>query len=299
MHLLKRVLLCALMGVVIGWFSKGLESQDPACCQMVYLRGGSFQMGSSAPVYPEDGEGVRPAHVKPFAIDTCTVTNAAFARFVELTGYVTEAEKFDWSYVWDYVYQGNESDIVMRVQSSPWWLGVRGATWKQPYGPGSSVLGREEHPVVHVSWRDANRYCRWRGGRLPTEAEWEFAARGGLTDTDFPWGNDPIQPHHANTYQGDFPEAPVAEDGFVTTAPVCAFPPNSYGLYQMIGNVWEWVHDNMQLSKGGSFMCHSSYCQRYRISARHKQTPDTSSIHLGFRCTYTDRLITRIQRLHV
>jgi formylglycine-generating enzyme len=280
---------------------------------MVLISEGAFLMGSdSALVFHADGEGpVREVTTSAFWIDTTTVTNADFARFVDDTGYLTEAETFGWSFV--FFGQLDEETRERHVQGSAsdasWWSGVAGATWRTPTGPGSSVDALLDHPVVHVSWNDAVAFAQWCGKRLPTEAEWERAARGGLTQSDFPWG-DELEPNAtfmANTWQGTFPTENTAADGFRWTAPVNAFQPNGYGLFNVSGNVWEWTADwfspswhassshttrrnpqgptsgSAKVTKGGSFMCHASYCNRYRLSARSSATPDTSLSHTGFR----------------
>ncbi|MBO0745511.1 MAG: formylglycine-generating enzyme family protein [Candidatus Dormibacteraeota bacterium] len=276
---------------------------------MVELEGGTFLMGSDAGEgHPGDGEApVREVTLRPFKIDPVTVTNADFAAFVKRTGYVTEAERLGWSFVfWQFL----EPEIALgaeRVPSVPWWVGVRGATWRAPEGPGTSIGDRQHHPVVHVSWNDAMAYCAWRGARLPTEAEWEYASRGGLEQRRYPWGNEltPGGAHRCNIWQGHFPDRNTGEDGYVGTAPVRAFSPNRFGLYNTSGNVWEWCADwfspdfhrtgsrtdptgpplgSARVLRGGSYLCHRSYCNRYRVAARTSNTPDTSTGHMGFRC---------------
>ena len=264
------------------------KTTDP--CQRQALPGGWLQMGTTNPVYPEDGEAARTVFVHPFSIDTCEVSNSKF-WWNTPEPRQTDAHRYGWSYVWHYLYKGKDKDVEGVVPGQPWWLGIRGAVWDHPEGPDSDLSGRWDHPVVHISWNDADRYCRRQGGRLPTEAEWEFAARGGLHNALFPWGNDSLSDengvYQANVYQGEFPNHPVAKDGYLATAPVASFSPNRYGLYNTVGNVWEWVSGGSSaMTKGGSFMCHSSYCKRFRIAARHSHSPDTTSLHIGFRCAY-------------
>lgn len=278
---------------------------------MVELAGGTFLMGTDYPGgFEDDGEGpVREVYVSPFAIDRFPVTNAEFARFADATGYSTEAECFGWSFVfWLQVPADRAEELVEdSVAAAPWWLKVRGAFWRAPEGPGSTLEGRPDHPVVHVSWNDAAAYASWAGKSLPREAEWELAARGGLVQKLYPWGDEltPEGRHLCNIWQGEFPYRNTAEDGYAGTCPVDAFPPNRYGLSSMTGNAWEWCADwfgnsfpaegvagdpagpasgQARVMKGGSFLCHASYCNRYRVGARTANTPDSSSSHVGFRC---------------
>lgn len=278
---------------------------------MIQLPGGSFLMGTDFPEgFPEDGEGpIREVFLDPFSIDLCPVTNELFGEFVRATGYRTEAEKFGWSFVFrGHIPQSQFAEVVEdTVAAAPWWCKVRGARWDAPEGPGSSVAGRELHPVVHVSWTDAAAFAAWSGQRLPTEAEWEYAARGGLVQKLYPWG-DKLRPdgkHLCNIWQGEFPRHDTGEDGYRGTCPVDAFPPNGFGLYSVTGNAWEWcadwfdaafhrtadphnpggpAHGTSRVIKGGSFLCHKSYCNRYRVAARTSNTPDSSTSHIGFRC---------------
>lgn len=250
---------------------------------LVALDGGSFLMGASRGVaYPDDGESARAVQVEPFAIAPCAVTNAAFAAFVHATGYVTDAERFGWSFV----FAGLLPDDFPRtagIAAAPWWRQVHDASWKHPEGPGSAIARRLDHPVVHVSLHDALTYCRWSGFRLPSEAEWEFAARGGLQGQTFPWGDElePNAEHRMNVWQGEFPTTNTMDDGYYGTAPVDAYEPNGYGLFNATGNVWEWTADGVQ--KGGSYLCHSSYCRRYRIAARQRPSHDSSAGNAGLR----------------
>ena len=280
---------------------------------MIRLAGGTFQMGTKDKVgFPADGEGpVRHVHLDGFHLDENSVTNADFARFIEQTGYRTDAEAFGYSYVFHLLLeQGLRTELIMlgrQLQGVPWWLHVEGADWRQPEGPGSDLTGRWDHPVVHVSWRDAHAYCVWAGKRLPTEAEIEYAARGGLVQKRYCWGDHLLHRgrHMCNIWQGDFPGVNTADDGFVGTAPARSFEPNGYGLYNMAGNVWEWAFDrwsptfhvkgprtnpigppegDRRVTRGGSYLCHDSYCNRYRVAARTSNTPDSSSGNTGFRC---------------
>ncbi len=259
---------------------------------MRWIPGGTFLMGSDEHRYPEDGESPpRPVHVDGFRISAHTVTNAEFVRFVGATGYGTTAEREGWSFVFAGLLPDDFSPTRAVVQA-PWWRQVHGATWSHPEGPRSDLDGRADHPVVHVSWIDAREFCRWAGGRLPSEAEWEYAARGGLEQCRYPWGDDltPGGEHRMNVFQGVFPETDTGEDGFVGTAPVDAFLPNGYGLHNATGNVWEWTADRFgpgrpgqRATRGGSYLCHDSYCWRYRCAARSGNTPDSSAGNIGFR----------------
>jgi len=264
--------------------------------------------------FAADGEGpVRPVTLRPFSIDRSTVTNQLFRQFVEATGYRTDAERYGWSFVfWLHIPRARFNEMVEdRVQAAPWWCKVRGAMWSAPEGPGSNLSKRDDHPVVHVSWNDAVAFTQWSGQRLPTEAEWEYAARGGLEQKLYPWG-DKLRPngeHRCNIWQGDFPNRDTAEDGYSGTCPVTAFPPNGYGLYSVTGNAWELCSDwfsadfhksadrinptgppsgTARVIKGGSFLCHKSYCNRYRVAARTSNTPDSSTSHMSFRCALSD-----------
>ena len=240
--------------------------------------------------YAADGEYLRAAMVAPFAICATSVTNAEFGSFVDTTGYVTEAESFGWSFVFAGLLP-NDFEATAAVVGTPWWRQVFGACWKHPEGRGSALHQRLDHPVVHVSWNDAQSYARWVGARLPTEAEWEFAARAGTT-TIFPWGDDlePGGSHMMNVFQGSFPTANTVADGWLGTCPVTEYPPNSFGLHNMLGNVWEWTSDPLSavsrdtiVVKGGSYLCHASYCRRYRPAARMANTRDSSAGNVGFR----------------
>ncbi|MFI0988579.1 formylglycine-generating enzyme family protein [Streptomyces exfoliatus] len=275
---------------------------------MALLPGGTFLMGTDAgDGYAADGEGpVREIRLAPFLIDTTTVTNEAFAEFVDATGWVTLAERFGSSFV----FAGLLPDGVRGgrpVPATPWWREVAHADWRRPEGPGSDIADRMDHPVVHVTWRDARAHAKWAGKRLPTEAEWEYAARGGLTQARYPWGDErePGGAHRMNVWQGEFPAHNTAADGHLGTAPADAYEPNGYGLYNTCGNVWEWCSDwfhptwhatgprtdpagppsgGRKVMRGGSYLCHESYCFRYRVDARSSNTPDSSAGNIGFRC---------------
>ncbi len=275
--------------------------------ELVALTGGGFAMGSVDELaYPNDGEG--PEHhveLSDFSIDRYAVSNDRFAAFVDATGHVTEAERYGWSFVFA-GFLPDDFPETRAVAAAPWWRQVYEATWRRPEGPHSDLDGRGQHPVVHVSWNDARAYCAWTKTRLPTEAEWEFAACGGRTGIRFPWG-DELEPggeHRMNVFQGRFPADNTIADGYAGTAPVDAYPPNGYGLHNMTGNVWEWCsdwfhpdayrHNPMQdpagpptgthrVMRGGSYLCHASYCRRYRVTARSGNTPDASTGNLGFR----------------
>ena len=249
-------------------------------------------MGSDDHRYPEDGESPsRLATVDAFTIAAHTVSNDEFAVFTAATGYVTTAEREGWSFVFGGLLP-DDFPPTRAVVQAPWWRQVPGANWLHPEGPASGIDGRSDHPVVHVSWIDARAFCRWTGGRLPSETEWEYAARGGLEQRRYPWGDEltPGGEHRMNVFQGRFPDLDTGEDGFIGTAPVDAFPPNGHGLYNATGNVWEWTADRFgpgrpgqRVTRGGSYLCHDSYCWRYRCAARSGNTPDSSAGNIGFR----------------
>ena len=257
-----------------------------------------------------DAEGpARTVKVRPFAIDPFAVTNRWFGDFAAATGHVSDAERWGWSYVF-HSFIGADGRALERPATAPWWRKVEGATWRAPRGPGSSLEGLLDHPVVHVSWNDAQAFAAWAGGRLPREAEWEYAAKGGLQGARYPWGDDEPSdeaPFRCNIWQGSFPEEDTGRDGYAGTAPVGAFPPNGFGLHQMVGNVWQWCADPFRLRslsrrllardqaaraagerllKGGSYLCHRSYCHRYRIAARIGSPPDTTTGNMGFRLVF-------------
>jgi formylglycine-generating enzyme required for sulfatase activity len=307
---------------------------------MAWIPGGAFTMGSVDLLARPDEGPVHLVRVRGFWMDTTEVTNAQFRAFVDATGYVTVAERpVDWDELKKQLPEGTPrpADEMLAPGSlvftppdhpvdtrdfSQWWTWTSGADWRHPEGPGSTIDGRDDHPVVHVCYEDALAYSAWAGKRLPTEAEWEFAARGGLDRKVNVWGDEPIDPTRANTWQGRFPDVNSQEDGFARTAPVKSFPPNGYALYDMAGNVWEWCADlfrpdtyarralrsdgegfadnptgpatsldprnpyapESRVQRGGSFLCHDSYCASYRPSARMACAPDTGMSHVGFRC---------------
>ncbi|MBP0440083.1 formylglycine-generating enzyme family protein [Tianweitania sediminis] len=268
---------------------------------------GIFQMGDAfREGRKDDGEGpLHRVNISSFAIDLVCVTVQQFAAFVEDTGFVTTAERRGSSAVF-HLAVAARSDDVLGDLGMPWWLDVCGADWRHPFGPLSDSEALLDHPVVHVSHDDARAYCFWAGRALPTEAEWEFAARGGLDGRRYAWGDElhPSGEHRANIWQGVFPTFNSGEDGFRATAPVKAFPPNGHGIYQTAGNVWEWCADWFdpgyytvsptqdpagpadgaeRVLRGGSYLCHASYCDRYRVSARSRNTPDATAGNIGFR----------------
>ncbi len=286
------------------------QAARPEPRSTVFLPAATFLMGTDyAHANPGDGEGpVRPVSLSAFSIDASPVTNADFARFVHATGHVTEAERYGTSFVFQGQIPADRYDELVEdtLAAAPWWCLVRGACWHAPEGPGSGIDARHTHPVVHVSWNDAMAYAAWSGATLPTEAQWEYAARGGLEQKLYPWG-DELTPHGrflCNVWQGEFPFLNTAADGYAGTSPVDAFPPNGHGLFSMTGNTWEWCADfwstdfsrapgrdpqgppagEARVMKGGSFLCHASYCNRYRPAARTMNTPDSSASNIGFRC---------------
>ncbi|MFI4882168.1 MAG: formylglycine-generating enzyme family protein [Phycisphaerales bacterium JB064] len=307
---------------------------------MVYIAGGEFSMGSTDPLARLDEAPVHRVRIDGFWIDTTEVTNAQFKAFVDATGYMTIAERpVDWEEIKKQLPEGTPrppesmlqpGSLVFTPPDHPvdlrrydqWWTWTTGACWKNPEGPGSSIEDRMDHPVVHIAWDDAVAYAKWAGKRLPTEAEWEFAARGGLDGQMNAWGAEPIGPTRANTWEGHFPDRNTEADGYARTAPVKSYPANGYGLYDMAGNVWEWCQDlyrhdeyarrvlaagegvvivdptgpeksvdprnprapQSRVHKGGSFLCNDSYCASYRPAARMAAPPDSGMSHLGFRC---------------
>lgn len=278
---------------------------------MIRLDGGRFLMGTeSAEAFPADGEGpVREVTLDAFYMDRYPVSNAQFAEFVRASGYVTESERFGWSFVFHKHIPAELFGVLVhkRAPGTEWWCRVDGADWRHPEGPQSGIEARANHPVVHVAWNDAAAYCAWAGKRLPSEAEWEYAARGGLEQKIYAWGDEltPGGRHMCNIWQGAFPDEDTAEDGFSAPAPVDAYDANGYGFYTITGNTWEWCADwfdpayhvtatrtnpagplqgTNKVMKGGSYLCHRSYCNRYRVAARTSNTPDSATTNIGFRC---------------
>ena len=309
---------------------------DNSSIGMVYIPGGTFMMGANNDQAFKDEYPKHKVRVKSFRMDVTEVTNAQFKKFIDATGYVTTAERTpDWDELkktlppgtpkpdedllapGSLVFQETKKAVDLNNYSN-WWKWVKGACWKHPQGPDSDISGKENYPVVQVSWDDALAFCKWSRKRLPTEAEWEFAARGGLVDNIYPWGNGNINvgKPKANIWEGKFPYQNDMKDGFIKAAQVGSFTPNGYGLYDMSGNVWEWCSDwydahyyqatSNELSvdprgpaksfdpeeaytpkkvmRGGSFLCNEAYCSGYRVARRMKSSPDTGLEHTGFRC---------------
>lgn len=276
---------------------------------IIDFAGGASFVGTDRQELPKDGEGPRrPVRLKPFRLEACTVSVERFATFVDQTGYRTEAEQIGWSAVFAGLLPG-EMEKQTLTTATDWWRRIDGTSWRSPEGPGSDIENRADHPATHLSWQDAAAFAKWAGGRLPTEAEWEHAARGGPDDKRFPWGD--VEPDdttiYCNIWQGRFPTENTLADGYYGTCPVDAFPVNQAGLFNMAGNVWEWTADPFRLRslsreakatnraataerlkvvKGGSFLCHISYCYRYRIAARIGLPPDSSASNSGFRVAY-------------
>ncbi len=314
---------------------KPVEPGQASHAGMVAIPAGTYSMGANTNQGRPDEYPKHTVHVDAFWMDATEVTNAEFARFVKATGHVTTAErKPDWEQLRQQLPPGTPrpddkllvasslvfvapKQAVSLTDYSQWWQWVSGADWRHPEGPGSSIVGKDQHPVVQISWDDAVAYASWAGKRLPTEAEWEWAARGGLQNAVYPWGNEPVDAGKpkANSWQGQFPTRNTKQDGFYGTAPARSFAPNGYGLYDMAGNVWEWCADwyrpdyyqtqtgvinnpkgpatsydpqeptvPKRVQRGGSFLCNETYCSSYRSSARMKSSPDTGLSHAGFRC---------------
>jgi formylglycine-generating enzyme required for sulfatase activity len=323
-HSLHAAVMVAREDIAAPEKSGNAEDAPPG---MVWVRGGRFWMGTK---HMEDAQPVHQVEVKGFWIDRTDVTNEEFARFVQATGYVTVAERpLDPKEFPDLAPADlAPGGVVFTPPAGPvalenplaWWRFVRGANWRHPNGPKSNLQGKEKFPVVQIAWADAVAYAKWAGKRLPTEAEWEFASRGGRDRQNYAWGNElnPNGKWMANTFQGHFPDKNTSEDGFAGLAPVASFPPNDFGLYDMSGNVWQWVADwyrpdyysqlqdngsiaidphgpsgsfdpqepgvAKRVQKGGSYLCTDQYCERYIAGARGKGDPDTGTNHLGFRC---------------
>ncbi len=326
---------------------RGADSEpDASPPGMVWIPGGEFTMGGDDPLARPDERPRHRVRVDGFWMDFAEVTNARFAEFVRATGYKTVAERpVDWEELKKQVAPGTPKppEEMLRpgslVFTPPgeavdtrdyfeWWTWTTGADWRHPEGPKSNIEGKGDHPVVHVAFEDAQAYCKWAGKRLPTEAEWEFAARGGLDGKVNVWGDEPVDPQRCNIWQGHFADKNTAEDGFARAAPVKSYPPNGYGLYDMAGNVWEWTSDlyrpdtyarrvleigkdgvainptgpkasldprnphapESRVHRGGSFLCNDSYCASYRPSARMACSPDSGLQHLGFRCTMSEAM---------
>jgi formylglycine-generating enzyme len=336
MHSTGAVFARVVLSVMLALSARGLVAAEDLDRQgppgMVWIAGGEFHMGSTSELARRDEKPVHRVRVDDFWMEATEVTNTQFRQFVEATGYVTTAEQAPkLEDIMAQLRPGSKpppaemlvpGSLVFTPPSTGQaggWEWRPGANWRQPQGPGSSIAGKDDHPAVHASWFDATAYCQWSGKRLPTEAEWEYAARGGLEDKPYIWGEDhpKTAPPRANIWQGIFPYQNSGADGYLTTSPTRSFAPNGYGLYDMAGNAWEWVHDwyradtyaqqarevvvvNPQgpdssydpreptvpkrVHRGGSYLCHESYCSGYRPSARMKASPDTSLSHTGFRC---------------
>jgi formylglycine-generating enzyme required for sulfatase activity len=274
---------------------------------MVKLDGGRFLMGTESPdAFPADGEGpVREVTLDGFWMDARPVSIEQYREFVRATGYRTESERYGWSFVFhSHVRQELIED---RAGGITWWCKVSGADWAHPSGPDSSPGSSLSFPATHISWNDAAAYANWAGKRLPTEAEWEYAARGGLEQKTYPWGDEltPGGVHLCNVWQGEFPRVDLGEDGLTAVGPADTYPPNGYGLYGITGNAWEWCSDwfhpswhvtathvnptgppsgTTRVMKGGSYLCHRSYCNRYRVAARTSNTADSATTNISFRC---------------
>ncbi|MGB7318064.1 MAG: formylglycine-generating enzyme family protein [Planktotalea sp.] len=291
-------------------------TRDRLYNRLVEIPGGIFEMGARKSTFPSDLDSPRAkVKVSPFLISQYTVTNEDFAEFVADTGYVSVAEREGWSFVF-HLYLTDPKSWPVSPPGLPWWRKVDGAYWAAPQGPESTWKDIADHPVVHITWSDALAYCTWAGLRLPWEAEWERAARGGLARMKFPWGNAMIPGgvHKMNTWQGNFPNENTADDGYAGTAPVNSYEPNGFGLFNMTGNVWEWVNDyfgpvpiasnrpitnptgpsegDWRVQRGGSHLCHVSYCDRYHVHSRSSNDPDSSTGNCGFRVAASIRNTT-------
>lgn len=333
-HAIGLVLILSTPSLMAG---NEANAEKPTPPDMIHIPGGEFLMGSEEKAARTDERPQHKVKVSPFWLDATEVTNAEFQQFVEATHYVTTAEKTPTQEeILAQLPPGTPPPppetlvpgaLVFDTPKQPgqyWWKWVAGANWRHPEGPSSTIIGKESYPVVQVSWFDAVAYAQWAGKRLPTEAEWEFAARGGLKGKTYAWGNEnPYQgKSKANIWQGEFPTENTDKDGYRRASPVKSFAPNGYGLYDMTGNVWEWVSDwyrsdayqafahislaenpegppdswdpeepyaKKRTQRGGSFLCDKSFCQSYRVSARMKSSPDTGLLHSGFRCAKSDK----------
>ncbi|XP_068124680.1 inactive C-alpha-formylglycine-generating enzyme 2 [Hyperolius riggenbachi] len=289
-----QVAVTLLLAVLGQRVSQGQEQHG----SMVTLDGGKFKMGTDAPDSKDGESPSKPATVNPFAIDKYPVTNKDFREFVRATKYKSEAETFGWSFVFeDFVSDELKKKVTQKLESAPWWLPVERAFWRQPAGPGSGIKDKLDYPVLQVSWNDARAFCKWRGKRLPTEEEWEFAARGRLKSMTYPWGNS-FEARQSNLWQGKFPNMDSAEDGYHGVSPVTAFPAqNAYGLYDMLGNTWEWTsteyrgsaqqsRQKMFVLRGASWIDtqDGSANHKARVTTRMGNTPDSASDNLSFRC---------------
>lgn len=268
--------------------------------KMSLIPGGKYLIGTDEQIFESDKEGPeREVELEQFYLDKYQVSNSDFQEFAQITEYVTEAETFGDSFVFKTLISADIQKEYedFRVMQAPWWYKVKGVNWKHPEGSGSTVDERLNQPVVHVSWNDANAFCKWKGKRLPTEAEWEAACRGGKKRKLFPWGNKltPNDNHWMNIWQGDFPDGNTVEDGDVSTCPVDKYRQNEFDLYNIVGNAWDWTSDLWsaddvskenpdRVKKGGSYLCHKSYCYRYRCAARSQNSQDSSAGNLSFRC---------------
>lgn len=300
----------AIPGLAVGLPDGAARIADARPPARAFFKGGRSHTGTGRPAIHEDGEGIIRNHrLKPFTVDTVPVTNARFAAFVMDTGYVTVAERFGWGTVFRGLLDDPDS-VPPGGGGTPWWGVVDGANWYAPEGAGSTIETRSDHPVTHMAWEDAKAFANWAGGRLPTEAEWEHAARGSLADPRFPWGDQEPNDHDffpCNIFQGRFPTLNTAADGWAGTSPVGSFSENGAGLFDMAGNVWEWTSEPFhirsvskaarlrndharrygeKLMKGGSFLCHIDYCYRYRIAARLATASDSGGCNAGLRVFY-------------
>ena len=336
MSLKKNILLSLL--VIISCNNEVKQPQLVDKSGMIYIEGGFFDMGADNDEARPDEYPKHKIEISSFWMDETEVTNAQFKEFIDATGYITTAERsINWDEIKSMLPPGtpkpndsllSPSSLVFKESNtnnlndySKWWSLVRDANWRQPFGPNSNIEGKDDYPVVHVSWEDANEYCKWAGKRLPTEAEYEYASRGGLVNEIYSWGNQKVSDGNlkANIWEGVFPKSNTLKDKFYYASPVKSFSPNNYGLFDMAGNVWEWCSDwyhanyysmlpkegvvdpkgpqksydpvdpysEKKVVRGGSFLCNDSYCSGYRNSARMKTTPDSSSLHTGFRTVYS------------